>query len=121
MPPIDAEKIDAQRCYRCSQSYEPWDGKVHPSLWSRDLELGRIHGLGDRVSEEHVRQELRVAEDTTSRFALETRIFFDTLEPNDAIYCFCSPSADWQRLAGRSGYAIVRGEAIVAAIVTMLN
>jgi len=159
-PPLDADKIGAQRCYRCAEAYEPWDGKVHPSLWRRDFEHGRIHGqivrycpsccvgavypiteqgladepweitlddapprntLHEVVTEDHVREQLRPISETSSRFALEVRIFFDTLQAGDTIRYFCSPWEDWQHLAGRRGYAIVRGESIVGAIVTWQN
>lgn len=43
------------------------------------------------------------------------------MQPGDKIHAFSSPPESWESLAGRAGYALVRGGKAVAGIVTMMN
>ena len=77
--------------------------------------------LGSNVDHDHVRNELTTSDNVATKFKLESRIFLDTIRNGDEIRAFCSLSEDWQRLAGRKGYAIIRNGEPIAAIITMLS
>ena len=77
--------------------------------------------LQAEVPIEAVTQELTPTVDTITKSRLEYRIFLDSIRKGDKVCLFCSPTSHWQQLRGRLGYAIVRNDCIVAAIVTMLN
>jgi|APLak6261691555_1056199.scaffolds.fasta_scaffold12337_1 hypothetical protein len=49
------------------------------------------------------------------------RSFIANMRPGDEIWEFSSPAEDWENLAGRGGYAMVRGGEIVQHIVTIMN
>ncbi|HEY1067940.1 MAG TPA: hypothetical protein VGE52_17585 [Pirellulales bacterium] len=43
------------------------------------------------------------------------------MQPGDELREFCSSEESWNRLAGRSGVALLRNGRQIAALVTMLN
>jgi hypothetical protein len=45
----------------------------------------------------------------------------EILRDDDQLWKFCSPADTWENFQGRAGYAVVRGEMVVAQVVTMLN
>jgi hypothetical protein len=47
--------------------------------------------------------------------------FKSQIKDGDELWSFNSPKATWNQLAGRAGYAIVRGGEVVAAICTMVS
>lgn len=159
-PSLYVDKMQQQRCFRCSAEYEEWDKQLHPSLFSFLEEYGNIDGLLTRycqkchvgeiyfltengisqftwpitlddlppddfpaedVTIEVVTQQLTPDIDTPTKSRLEYRIFLDTITEGDTVRWFCSPTLHWQQMRGRAGYAIVRNDRTVAAIVTMLN
>lgn len=77
--------------------------------------------LQAEVPIEVVKRELTPTADTITKSRLEYRIFLDIIRSGDKVRSFCSPALHWQQMRGRMGYAIVRNNRIVAAIVTMLN
>lgn len=47
--------------------------------------------------------------------------FVAKVQPGDEIWTFKSPPESWRALAGRAGFAIVRGGQVVADLVTVLS
>lgn len=90
--------------------------------WQITLDyLPPIEFLGAELDSEILVDQLKPSDDKVTKFTLESRIFLDHLQDGDKILSFSSPNKDWQNLAGRFGYAIVRGGEPVVAIVTTLS
>ncbi len=111
-------------CQRChvGEIYFLTEGGISDFTWQIVLDyIPPDDFLQSEVSIETVTQELAPTDHTVTKFKLESRIFLDNIRQGDTIRSFCSPTSTWQQLAGRKGYAIIRGGQPVAAIVTMLN
>jgi hypothetical protein len=63
------------------------------------------------------REELEADPDGPVRW----KTLIDAYQDGDELWEFSSPADYWQNLAGRGGVALVRGGAIVASIVTIMN
>lgn len=57
----------------------------------------------------------------SSRFINRLREFKSNMQEGDKIYYFCSSSFTWERLCGRSGYALYRDGKQIDSITTMIN
>jgi len=76
------------------------------------------HFLKHIVTIDDIRQQFAHAD---RRFGVEARIFFESLQDGDQTWFFISDADSWANLAGRQGYAIVRNDTVVAAILTLLS
>lgn len=48
-------------------------------------------------------------------------VFRGKLQPGDELASFRSPKGSWEKLAGRAGYCILRGDRVVATYVTLMS
>lgn len=111
-------------CQRClvGEIYFVTNNGISDFTWQIALDyIPPNDFLESEVSIDTVQRELTPTDEAVTEFKLESRIFLDSIKEGDTIRPFCSPTEDWQQLAGRKGYAIIRDGRPVIAILTMLN
>ncbi len=95
-----------------------------PFILLYELLTGASEGPGDwlqdRLDEQDVDAKFTVP-NTTSRRAKEWSRVKGKLRPGDELWSYSSPPETWQKLCGREGVCVMRGEKVVANIITLMN
>jgi len=73
-----------------------------------------------KVSLVEVQKEVLTPQ-TLPSFRSEFNAFASAATESHEVWEFCSPQSEWNQLAGRSGFALVKDGRVTNAIVTMLS
>jgi hypothetical protein len=99
----------------------PLDPLLDQDSLLRERFLDSVKGwLVCEVSLAEVQKELLTPK-THPSFRSEFDAFASAATEGHEAWQFCSPQSDWNRLAGRSGFALVKDGRVTHAIVTMLS
>lgn len=102
-----------------SQISREWLIEPMPSFSAEQAARYDLRRLG--VAEEGIARMLATALPRAHERATEWEAFIALAEPGDALWYFSSPKESWGSLSGRSGFALVRAGAVIAAIVTAMS
>ncbi|TWU50744.1 hypothetical protein Poly51_40370 [Rubripirellula tenax] len=101
--------------------FTPIDVPPDPNDVARADFLRRVAGwLERRVELEGLQREFTTP-DALPEFLAELDAFVSNATPAHECWAFSSPQADWDRLAGRSGFALVANGDVTDVLVTLMS
>ena len=121
MSDSDLTDDDIADCIGDPPPFTPIDVPPDPNAVAHADFLRRVAGwLERRVDLSQLRRELTTP-DTLPEFLAELDAFVSSATPAHQCWAFSSPQSDWDRMAGRSGFALVADGDVTNVLVTLLS